>query len=246
MKMSVVREYLEVIYSILRRIVEEESENIERAAEIIAEATASNKVVHVIGAGHSAMLGEELFYRAGGLANVNPLIDTDITVAHGARKSTMLEHVEGYASVLLRSAGVEKGDVVIVVSTSGVNQFPVEAAITARELGAKTIGITSVGYSKSLEPRNKFGKHLFEVVDVCIDNKVPRGDAVLDLGIGTRVAPVSTIANCFIANSVIARAVQKLVEKGIKPHIWISSHLPEAKEHNERLFEIFGKRVRLL
>ena len=140
---------------------------------------ANGGLLHVIGAGHSAMLGEELFYRAGGLAPVN----------HGAMRSTMLERVEGYVATLLRSAGVREGDVVLVVSTSGVNVFSVEAALEARKLGAKTVAITSKQYSSPLELRNPWGKRLYEVADVVIDNKVPRGDAVLELeGVPVKVS----------------------------------------------------------
>ncbi|NPA97544.1 MAG: SIS domain-containing protein [Crenarchaeota archaeon] len=244
--MNVARAYLDTLVELMNRIVTEEASRIERAAQLIARAAEDDRIIHVVGAGHSAMLGEELFYRAGGLANVSPIIDTDINVSHGAEKSTMMESIPGYARALLRSAPVKEGDVVIVVSTSGVNMFPVEAAIVAKELGAATIGITSVEYSRSLEPRNSFGKRLYEVVEVYIDNKVPRGDAVLDLGIPTKVSPVSTILNCFIGNTLIARAVQILLEKGVEPPIWVSSHLPEAREHNRRLFEKFKGRIKLL
>ncbi|WP_056934976.1 SIS domain-containing protein [Thermococcus barophilus] len=238
--------YYNIINELLKRIMEEEKENIEKAAEILAESIEKGGILHVIGAGHSAMLGEELFYRAGGLALVNPILDTDINISHGAEKSTAMEKIEGYARILLKTAKVQKGDVVMVVSTSGVNQFPVEAALVSKELGAKTIGITAVEYSKSLTPKNKFGKRLFEVVDLVIDNKVPPGDAVLSIeGFEMKIAAVSTITNCFIGNSIVALTVEKLIEKGIKPPVWISAHLPGAEEHNSKLFEIYGNRIKL-
>ncbi len=240
------RRYLDIVTELLRRVFEEEWSKIERAADMIVETAENQGVVHVIGAGHSAIVGEEMFYRAGGLAIVNPIIDNDITVAHGAAKSTMMEHVQGYAEVLLKAARVSPKDTVIVVSTSGVNTFPIEAAIKAKEMGAKTIGITSIAYSSTLEPRNPWGKHLYEVVDVAIDNKVPRGDAVLDIGNGIKTAPVSTIVNCYIVHSIVAVASRKMLEKGTIPPIWISSHLPEAKEHNEKLFKEYRSRIPLL
>ncbi len=245
--MELSSKYYSIVVELLEKIIIEEKESLEKASQLIANSIENNKIVHVIGAGHSAMLGEELFYRAGGLAVVNPIIDNDITVGHGALKSTLLEKVEGYAEVLLKSARVVEGDTVIVVSTSGVNIFPVEAALKAKEMGASTIAITSRKYSSQLEPRNPWRKHLYEVVDVAIDNKVPRGDAVLDIpGLNVKVASVSTILNSFIAGLLVARTVDILLSKGIKPPIWLSSHLPEAREHNKKLFEEYSHRIKLL
>ncbi len=245
--MSLAREYYYTIQSLLEKILDEELDNIKKAAHMIAETGRSGHIVHVVGAGHSAMLAEELFYRAGGLAFINPLIDTDITVGHGAYRSTLLEKVVGYAEALLKSSRVVEGDVVIVVSTSGVNTFPVEAALKANEMGAKTIAITSKNYSSRLEPRNPWGKRLFEVANIVIDNKVPPGDAVLEVpGLEVRVSPVSTILNSFIAGLIVAYTVEELVRTGAKPPVWLSSHLPNAKEHNEKLFREYSKRIKLL
>ena len=61
-----------------------------------------------------------------------------------------------------------------------------------------------------------------------------------------KVAPVSTIANCFIANSMVALAVEALVKEGITPPVWLSAHLPGAGEHNSRLFEKYRGRIKLL
>ncbi len=245
--MELTSKYYSIIVGLLEKIVKEEKDSLRRASQLLANSIESNKIIHVIGAGHSAMLGEELFYRAGGLAVVNPIIDNDITVGHGALKSTLLENVEGYAEVLLESARVVEGDTVIIVSTSGVNTFPIEAALKAKDMGASTIAITSKKYSSQLEPRNPWGKHLYEVVDVAIDNKVPRGDAVLELpGLNMKVAPVSTILNSFIASLLVAYTVNILLSKGIKPPIWLSSHLPEAREHNKELFEKYSHRIKLL
>ncbi|WFO75145.1 SIS domain-containing protein [Desulfurococcaceae archaeon MEX13E-LK6-19] len=244
---SLVKKYYDIVVELLTQVLRDEQENIDKASTVVAEALENDKIIHVVGAGHSAMVGEEMFYRAGGLAAIDPILDNDITVHHGSLKSTAMEHIVGYAEILLKHHGVSAGDVVIVVSTSGVNQFPVEAAIKSSEMGAKTIGITSVKYSSQLEPKNKFGKRLYEVVDVVIDNHVPRGDAVLEVeGFSTRVAPVSTILNTFIVNSIVAETIRKLVEKGVEPPVWISSHLPGADEYNRALYEKYRSRIKLL
>ena len=243
----VVEDFRRTVEALIARVVEEETQSIQKASEILFSVLKAGGILHVIGAGHSALIGEELFYRAGGLAFVNPLLDTDIVVSRGASRSTALESLPGYARALFESAGVEAKDAVLIVSTSGTNVFPVEAALCAKELGAHTIGLTSVAYSTQLPPRNPFGKRLVEVVEVVLDNKVPPGDAVLRLeGLEVPVAPVSTILNTFIVHSVTALVVERALKEGIKPPVWLSTHLEGADAHNEELLKQYRPRIRLL
>ena len=242
-----IHEYYVKVQGIIKEIYTSEKQNILKAAEMFAEALMSGHIIHVAGAGHSAMAGEELFYRAGGLVPVDPMIGNDITISSGAIKSTMMESVIGYAKVLLSYHNVGKDDVVLIISTSGKNQFPVEMAVEAKNLGAKTIGITSVKYSETLEPKNTYGKRLFEVVDIVIDNHVPPGDAVIEYeGFPMKTSPLSTIANTFIVNSIVAQTTQILLEKGVEPPVWLSAHLQGAMEHNLKLLEKYRGRIRLL
>ncbi len=245
--MDVVESYYISTKNILKRILNEEKKVLENASKIIANTIKTDHIVHVIGAGHSAMLGEELFYRAGGLASVSPVLDADINTCHGAWRATKMEDLKGYAEILLKNNGVRAGDNVIVISTSGVNQFPVEAAVVSKGMGATTIGITSINYSRNLMPNNEYGKRLFEVVDVVIDNKVPPGDAILEIdGLKVKVASVSTITNSFIGNTIVGLVVEKLFQEGITPPVWLSAHVPGAEEHNLKLFELYRGKIRLL
>ena len=244
---ELIERYMAVVERTIRDIVRDEMRNIDVAAEIIAETIMNDGIIHVFGAGHSAMAGEELFYRAGGLVPVYPVIDTDINLCHGAFTSTAMENIAGYAKTLINRNRVQRGDTVIVVSTSGVNTFPVETAIEARRIGAKTIAITSKKYSGSLTPRNSYGKHLYEVVDIAIDNHVPAGDATIDVpGLEVRIAPLSTIANSFIVNILVIKIVEKLISKGIKPPVWMSAHLNGSHEWNQRMAEKYRTRIHLL
>ncbi|MDK2383958.1 MAG: SIS domain-containing protein [Candidatus Korarchaeota archaeon] len=243
----IVSRYLAIVRKLLERIALEEAPAIERASDMIVETYLAGGVLHVVGAGHSSIVGEEMFYRAGGLAFVNPLVDSDISVHRGARRASALEKLAGYAEALLRSQGLRKGDAVLVVSTSGVNTFPVEAAVYARGEGCGVIAVTSKSYSASLKPRNPYGKRLYEVADVAVDNKVPPGDAALEVeGLPVKVAPVSTITNSFIVHSISALAAKKLAERGVEPPIWVSIHLPGGKEHNASMIDKYRARIRLL
>jgi len=71
-----------------------------------------------------------------------------------------------------------------------------------------------------------------------IDNKVPEGDAVVEIeGLDTKIASVSTIVNAFILNSIVIRVVEKSIERGIEPEIWMSSNIPGGIERNEKYRE---------
>ena len=78
----------------------------------------------------------------------------------------------------------------MIVSNSGVNHAPVEAALIAKQKKIKTISLTSVKYSKQA-PLSKLNKRLFEITDIFIDNKIPPGDAIINIK-DNMVGPAST------------------------------------------------------
>ena len=55
--------------------VEAQGPQIEAAAELIATSIEAGGIVHVFGSGHSHMMAEEVFYRAGGLWAFNAMLD---------------------------------------------------------------------------------------------------------------------------------------------------------------------------
>ncbi|MEM4672938.1 MAG: hypothetical protein QW366_04095, partial [Sulfolobales archaeon] len=99
-----------------------------------------------------------------------------------------------------------------------------------------------------LKPSNRYGKKLYEVADIVIDNKVPEGDAVIEVKElrGRRIAPISTIVNAFIAHVIEIMTVERLIEEGYEPEIWVSVNIPGGNEINKSLVEKYFTRIKHL
>ena len=85
------------------------------------------------------LLGEESFHRAGGFAAACPIRDDDLSFKKGARKATALERTPNIAKKALAKYKITSKDILMIVSNSGVNHAPVEAALIAKKKKIKTI-----------------------------------------------------------------------------------------------------------
>lgn len=236
--------YHKAIQDLLINIKEKEKEKINLVAEKVANSIEKGGVVHFFGAGHSHILCEDVFYRAGGLVPINPIFDTNLMLHNGALRSSKLERMTGYAETFMNSLDIRAGEIVFVISTSGRNGVPIDVAILAKEKGAEVVGITSLEYSMSQPSRHQSGKRLFEVCDICIDNHCPKGDALLSLEeFAVPFAPGSTIAGAYIIQAILSTAIKIMVDKGFTPPVFLSGNLEGSDEHNNKLIEKYKNRI---
>ena len=240
------QQYFETVSQTLDTIFHQETAKIDKAGEILAETLKKDGLLYVFGCGHSHMLAEELFYRAGGLAPVYPIFETAAMLHEGAAKSSRIERMSGYAKHVMDRYPIGPNDCLLVVSTSGINPFPMEMADAAREKGATVIGISSFAYLAN-PSRHAEGKHLPDFCDICVDNHVPTGDATVQVcADGTKAGPVSTIASIAIANSIVLHACEVLNNQGIEPRVFHSGNCPGADGYNAELIRDYMPRVRNL
>ncbi len=244
--MSAYREYSRRMYDVLEDMFQTQGEKIEQVAGWMAESIADGGVVHLFGSGHSHMVAEEVFHRAGSLMPLNPMLDVNLTFL-GSVNATLLERNPGYASVVIGSHDIRENEVVFVISNSGVNPVPIEAVLEAKARGARTVSITSDRHYADAPSRHESGKRLADVTDVTLDTCVPWGDALVDLpGAAQPVGGISSVAGLALINAVVVETTAKLLERGIDPPVIPTMNLPGGDEKMEKLVAEYGKRLPLL
>lgn len=242
-----INEYFDAVEDKLEMVLNEEFDNIADASEIIAQAIQNGGILYLFGCGHSHIFGEELFFRAGGLAAIYPIFHEPLMLHEGPVKSSQLERKNDYASNFIEESGITDKDVVLVISTSGINPVPVDVAKYAKKQGATVITITSKEYSNSQESRHKENLKLLNVGDIVIDNKVPKGDAALkhkDLSV--TFGPLSSVIGITVIQSIIANSIEIMLENNFEPPVFLSGNIENSDDHNNRLVEQYSKRIPLL
>lgn len=225
--------------------------NFRLAGQEIAKRLAEDKLIYLAGpGGHSNMATEECMCRAGMPVQLSPMIDAT-NLLHGTTKTRFLQRSGKYAAGLLEEYAIGKGDLLIVINAYGINYLSVELAMQARALGATVVGICSTAFGKQVPrdhpARHPSGKNLFEVCDIFLDNKMPYGDAVIEIpGADQLAGPTSTLCNIFTIHQLMLSAVEELIDMGKKPELWRSINLPNGDEYNRNYFRDYGQRIRYL
>ncbi|MGC8787651.1 MAG: sugar isomerase domain-containing protein [Anaerolineae bacterium] len=240
------QEYAKAIQDVLQRIIETQMGQIERAAQIAADAIAQDGILYTFGTGHSHVIAEDVAYRAGGLAPVDAILEPSLTGHSKVWQSEYMERVEGMAEVILNYYGISSKDALVVISNSGRNAAPIEMAAGAKARGVPVIAITSLAHSKGTTSRHSSGKKLYELADVVIDNCCPKGDCLLHLpGLQVPVGAGSGVAGMFIMHSIIVQTIQNLLERGIQPPVFMSGNLDGSDEYNQAILERYKGRIKI-
>ena len=236
-------EYFEKVTQLIRAISEAETKNIEKAAEWVSEVIIADQIIHAFGSGHSHIIGMELFTRAGGLANVNTILDDLVLSSGGARRGAAIERVSGLADILWDKYKISSSDIMIIISNGGRNAMPIEMAMRAKKEGLKVIAITSLTQSKSYPSRHSSGKQLYEIADLVIDNHVPSGDGLMEEQ-GKLIGPASSIAGMLLVNTITTEAMKIAAGKGTALPIYHSQNIDGYS--NEELYLKYEDRIKHL
>ncbi len=238
-------EYLNHVIDIMHQVEETQWGNIDGGSRKIAEAIKDKSSIFVFGASHAGILAQEMFYRTGGLAVINPILPSEFMLnTRPVVQTSDMEKLDGYPTVILNNTPIRKGDILIVHSVSGRNTAAIEMAIEAKNRGIFTIGITNMTYTNGVTSRHKSGKKLCEVCDIIIDNCGDFEDSSMLLeGMQQKIAPTSSVVGCSIVNMILIRTVEYLLEMGEEPPVFHSANVDGGAEFNKKIFEKYKDQI---
>ncbi|HEX3811359.1 MAG TPA: sugar isomerase domain-containing protein [Mycobacteriales bacterium] len=240
--------YPSIARGIIERIEETQEPAIRAAANAFADAIAAGGLVHLFGAGHSRMGVEEIFPRIGSIIGYHPIVElslsyyTNVVGTMGLAQALFLERVDGLGELLLSNYEFGEHDAALVISSTGINNVPVEVALGLKNRGLTVAAITSVAHSSSVDSRHPSGKHLYEVADIVVDNCTPPGDAAVHVeGVEFPVGPTSTLGTVVVAHSINALLAEGLVQRGVRPIVLGSPHFADQETAQRNLAEYYAE-----
>lgn len=244
--------YVENAIKNIREVAEKQADNIHAAAELMADAIQNDRLISVYGGGgHTTLCMGEMFFRAGGLCNINPIMETGLSVFNQALKYLELERTVNYGSAIMKYYELQKDDVLIIFHNIGINPATIDAAMEAKKAGAKIIAVSSSAWQEGMPAdhfiRHPNGKNLFDYADVCIDDYNPVGDCIVEIpGMGTPIAPVSNVVDFTIAHLLEVETCHICMERGVQPPVWMSANTPEGDAYNAENLKKYKNRIKMM
>lgn len=243
--------YFEVLQEVVEKVKTTQGDNIMAAAKILAETTKKGGIIYGFGTGHSHLVVDDAFWRAATPANYCALLEQSATGSFEITKSYFIENTYDIGKLIVDYHRITPNDCMIIISNSGNNIAPVDAAIRAKEKGIPVIAITAVEYSDFLKTKHKDGVKLKDVADVVLDNCSLIGDAAVEIeNFEMKVGSTSTIPNVFLQNAILTQMVELLVKEGYQPDVYYNGHMAFMKadcaDHNDKLVDKYFYRIRNL
>lgn len=243
--MDEIGRYFDNIRDIIQKVLDTQRDAMLEAARMLSDATIEGHNIYAFGCSHAGLITLELYYRTGGMATVNPVRAPGLCLdVDPATMTSQMERLNGYGKVIMDSLKLNAGDVVIIHSVSGRNPVTVDAALRAREKGAKVIALTNMQTTTRVPSRHPSGLNLYQVADLVLDNCGCIGDASLDIpGVPDKVAPTSTVIGAAMLNAIIAETVALVTKAGHVAPVFVSANLDGGDEHNARVLETYKDHI---
>lgn len=196
---------------------------------------ASGGRIMTFGAGHSGLVAQDVYYRAGGLKTTECLFEDQLMLDFDpVAQTSVAEKTEGLLDQAIRSAALfGENDVLVVISTSGVNPVPVDVALAGIEAGSYVIAVTSAEASERLDSRHSSGLRLRDAAHQVLDNLAPYGDTIQKVGDGSeKMGSTSTASGALLLQALTVGAADWALAKGADVGIYVSGNIPGGMERN--------------
>ena len=211
----------------------ENSQTITDLAKKISLRMSKGGRLMAFGCGHSGLVAQDGYYRAGGLMDYQCLFAAATELSQvPVEKSSVEEKRSGWIVKEFSQLDIGELDTVMVISTSGVNAVPIELAIHAKKQGSLVIAMTSVEASKQIPARHDSGQRLFEIADFVLDNCSPYGDALVAVNPNQNMGSASTMVGTMLVQSLEIAIFSAALEMGLQLKTYVSGNIPGGMERN--------------
>lgn len=251
--MLLAKQWLDNARGIMSKIEETQTENIQKAAALMADSIEAGRWVHTFGCGHATLPIEEMYPRIGGFVGFHPMCElpltffTRITGEMGVHQFVFLERVEGYGREIMKGYNFDPRDTMWLFSHTGINNVNIDVALDAKEKGMKVVVFGSAAEAKGKTTRHSSGKTIFDIADLVVDTCVPIQDASVDLkNHQDKIGPLSTMAFVTCVWMTVTTVAEILADRGVKLYIHPSHNVPgdtTAKERLEDCLHEYKKRI---
>jgi uncharacterized phosphosugar-binding protein len=221
--------YLRAVAELCERL-DGQAPAVEAAADLIVTALTNGGAVFTAEVGHGNQ--HDWLNRAGGLAALRAFSWSFTLTDSPPEARRNRPHPAGEEEAApdlanvrhaVRVSQLRPDDVLLLGSVSGRNRVPVELALACRERGVRTVGFTSLEYTRKVASLHPSGKRLFEAVDVAVDVGAPYGDAACRLpGYDVPLLPVSGVGAIAAGWMVLGRVMEKLAARGTPASVYLS------------------------
>ena len=226
------------IIAMLQKFVTTQQNTLETVAKEVVRHLQLGGRFFAVGTGHSHMVGEEFYARAGGLACIQLIAPMELTLGEHPLKSTTIERIAEYAHVIISQYQISENDIVMITSNSGRNSMPVEMALELNRRGITTVAFTNLTHSQEVTSRHPSEKRLFEVCDYIIDNCGCVGDAFMELdGVKGKMGSSSSIIGMFMAQSLSLLIAEEMARQGMEVPVFLSANVDAGDAWNERIMK---------
>lgn len=231
--MDYLKTYFEFLKTKLQAAGASQSETIKQVALLVIKAVTQGGNFYVFGSGHSHMIAEELYTRAGGLVFVQAILPPELMLHQMVGKSTNIERLSGYAKAILDLYPVKPQDVFLIISNSGRNNVPIEMCLEAQKRGAIVVALTSLKHSSQVTSRHAGGKNLYQLADYVLDNQAELGDASFEIpNAPAAMAGISDFIGIAIAQGLVVAISDAMLKQGLVPPIIKSANVDGSAEYN--------------